>query len=258
MRIGAVRYLNTKPLIHHWERHLPQAGLLLDLPSRLADRLTAGQLDVALIPSVEYFHQPQWEIVSDACIACRGPVRSVRLLFRCPPRDVKTVALDEGSRTSATLARILLARRYDLHPQLRPLAIDQPYDEAEADAVLVIGDRAMRVEDGRWEANWDLGEQWVSLTGLPFVFAMWVARAPAIGSAVAGALARCRDAGLRDARRLAETLAPQYGLTADDCWRYFTQQLHFHLGPRERAGMDLFQQWATELQLIPSSPSLTT
>ncbi|HAC90720.1 MAG TPA: hypothetical protein DCF63_08815, partial [Planctomycetaceae bacterium] len=90
-RIGAVSYLNTKPLIYGLERQLPKSELTLDLPSRLADQLTAGELDVALIPSVEYLRGgDDLQIVSDACIACRGPVRSVQLLFRCDPKQVKT------------------------------------------------------------------------------------------------------------------------------------------------------------------------
>ena len=103
MRIGAVSYLNTKPLVYGLADLAPQHELVYDLPSRLADRLAAGALDVALIPSVEYFQRPDYEIVSDACIACRGPVRSVKLLSRVPLESIRTLALDEGSRTSAVL-----------------------------------------------------------------------------------------------------------------------------------------------------------
>ena len=100
MRIGAVSYLNTKPLIYRLAELAPQHELVLDLPSRLADDLAAGRLDVALIPSVEFFHNPSYTVVSDACIACRGPVRSVKLFSRVPLPEIRTLALDEGSRTS--------------------------------------------------------------------------------------------------------------------------------------------------------------
>ncbi len=124
-RVGAVSYLNTKPLIHGLDRALPSAELTLDLPSRLATQLHAGELDVALIPSIELFRcaSDDWSIVSDACIACRGPVWSVQLLFRKPPEQVQTLALDEGSRTSAALAQILLKDRCGIRPQLEPLPI---------------------------------------------------------------------------------------------------------------------------------------
>ena len=138
-RIGAVSYLNTKPLIYHLEEMLPDARLSLDLPSRLAIGLHKGELDVALIPSIELFRSPSENlaIVSDACIACRGPVWSVQLLFRKPPEQVHTLALDEGSRTSAALAQILLLDRFGIRPQLQPLPIGHAAETADADAVLV-------------------------------------------------------------------------------------------------------------------------
>ncbi len=103
----------------------PQAELIFDLPSRLADNLAAGQLDVALIPSIEYFQNPSYKIVSDACIACRGPVLSVKLFCRVPAQQIRSLALDEGSRTSAALVRILLKERFGLEPRLEPLPIDR-------------------------------------------------------------------------------------------------------------------------------------
>ncbi len=142
VRIGAVSYLNTKPLIYGLRQLLPNCQLRLDLPSRLADELTSGRLDVALIPSVEFLRGSKFSIVSDACIACRGPVRSVRLLFRKPLNQIQTLALDEGSRTSAVLAQLLLARRLGLRPKLEQLRIDSSLYAVSADALVVIGDRA--------------------------------------------------------------------------------------------------------------------
>src|SRR5690348_6683422 len=100
MRIGAVHYLNTKPLVYGLERYAPGAEVVYDLPSRLADRLAARRLDVALIPSIEFFRTASYTIVSNACIACRGPVLSVKLFSRRPIDSIRTLALDEGSRTS--------------------------------------------------------------------------------------------------------------------------------------------------------------
>ena len=108
LRIGAVTYLNTKPLVHGLAALLPTAELIYDYPSRLADALATGELDIALVPSAEVLQHSEWTIVSDACIGCRGPVLSVKLLFRVPPSEVRTLSLDEGSRTSAVLAQILL------------------------------------------------------------------------------------------------------------------------------------------------------
>ena len=118
LRIGAVSYLNTKPLIQSLAQRLGTEGrLTVDLPSRLANDLQAGELDVALIPSVEYFRNPGYQIISDAAIACRGPVWSVRLLSRVPVPQIKRLALDEGSRTSAAMLLTLLWEMHGLKPK---------------------------------------------------------------------------------------------------------------------------------------------
>ena len=147
MRIGAVNYLNSKPLVCGLEALAPEVRLTYDLPSRLADSLSAGRLDVALVPSVEFFRTPGYRIVSDACVACRGPVLSVKLYCRVPPNEVRRVALDEGSRTSSVLVQILLAELCGVRPRWETLAIGCGLESTDADAVLLIGDRAMRSEE---------------------------------------------------------------------------------------------------------------
>ncbi len=177
LALGAVNYLNSKPLIERLDELLEgRATLRLDFPSRLADDLASGQLDVALIPSIEYFRGQNYEIISDACVAAHGPVLSVKLYSRVPWGEVKSLALDEGSRTSATLARILLAERHGVFPKLEPLPLDHRTQDSSADAILLIGDRAISPPDERFLGTWDLGEEWFEWTGLPFVFAMWVGR----------------------------------------------------------------------------------
>ncbi|HEX7376589.1 MAG TPA: menaquinone biosynthesis protein [Pirellulales bacterium] len=247
-RIGAVRYLNTKPLIFGLADLLPDAELVLDLPSRLADGLARGTLDVALIPSVEYLRDPTYSIVSDACIACRGPVLSVKLFSRTPLAEVRTLALDEGSRTSVALARILLKERFDLRPRLQPLAIGAAVADVVADAVLVIGDRAMHSPGGGPFAEvWDLGDEWVRWTGLPFVFAMWVARAGFDATEVAGPLSAARDLGLASLPAIAAAEAAPLGLSRPQCLSYLRDNLYFFLGPREREGLERFRLLARDL-----------
>ena len=107
IRIGAVNYLNTKPLICDLQELAPEAELVLDVPSRLADLLAEGLLDVALIPVIEYFRAGDYTVVPDVAIASRGPVLSVTLFSRVPWTDIRRVALDEGSRTSAALTQVL-------------------------------------------------------------------------------------------------------------------------------------------------------
>src|SRR5229473_2011419 len=120
VRIGAVNYLNTKPLICDLEELAPDIELLLDVPSRLADLLAEGRLDVALIPVIEYFRAGSYSIVPNIAIASRGPVLSVTLFSRVPWANIRRVALDAGSRSSAALAQILLRRRYGVQPELTP------------------------------------------------------------------------------------------------------------------------------------------
>lgn len=251
IRVGAVSYLNTKPLIWQFEQLAPQAELVLDYPSRLADRLAAGTLDVALIPSIEFFHDPSYTIVSDACIACRGPVLSVKLFSRVPLEQIRTLALDEGSRTSVALVQVLLDERFGLRPQLEHLPLGKSVADTRADAVLLIGDRAMQSPGGPFAAVWDLGEQWRHWSDLPFVFAMWVARAGLDLHGVDLALSEARDRGLEHLPEIAVTEAAPLGLTERECVAYLRDNLHFHFGPREQQGLELFYRRASQLGLAP-------
>jgi cyclic dehypoxanthinyl futalosine synthase len=258
LRIGAVSYLNTKPLIQSLAQRLGDDGeLTLDLPSRLAADLKAGNLDVALIPSVEYFRNPGYEIVSDAAIACRGPVWSVRLLSRVPVTEIKRLALDEGSRTSAAMLLTLLWEMHGLKPQTVPLAIDQSPEDVDADAILLIGDRAMYPTPGMYQEIWDLGDRWCRWTELPFVFAMWVARAGlnVDTEKLATMLEASRDDGLANLEQIAAEESAGHGLTKEDLHRYFAENLHFRLGPGERLGLESFRQRAAKLGLVPNSGS---
>jgi chorismate dehydratase len=281
MRIGAVSYLNTKPLVYGLGDALaPRHELVFDLPSRLADRLAAGALDVALIPSIEFFQNPDYTIVSDACIGCHGPVRSVKLLSRVPLEEIRTLALDEGSRTSVALVRILLKERFGLAPRLLPFPIDAAPEAIAADALLMIGDRAMHPPAGEFVAEWDLGDVWCRWSELPFVFAMWVARGAGAAPRGAGVspageksevggqrseadyaelaevLSQARDRGVAHVEQIAREEHARYGLSYDDCLTYLRDHLHFTLGPRERAGLRLFHEHALQMKLAPQGVKL--
>jgi chorismate dehydratase len=249
VRVGAVNYLNTKPLIYQLDQLAPQAEVILDLPSRLADGLRDGRFEVALIPSIEYFADPSYSIVSDACIACRGPVLSVKLFSRVPAARIRTLALDEGSRTSVALVRILLRERYGIDPRLESLPIGQTLADATADAVLLIGDRAIHSPRQPFAEIWDLGDEWCRWAELPFVFAMWVARTGADLQGIDAALGQARDLGVEHLEQIAATEAAPLGLTRPECLSYLRDNLYFHLGPRERQGLELFREQASRLAL---------
>jgi chorismate dehydratase len=238
-------------LIVELGRLAPEATVVLDLPSRLAERLARGQLDVALIPTIEYFRGSDYQIVSDACIACEGPVRSVKLFSRAPIDRIRTLSLDEGSRTSAALVRILLLERFNLEPDYRPLPIGRTIEECETDAVLLIGDRAMRPVSHCYHAVWDLGDEWNRWTGLPFVFATWVARSTADLPALDVTLTAARNAGVKLFKDIARTEAPKVGLPEKSCLEYLRDNLTFRLGEREREGLARFQELARQAGLVP-------
>lgn len=240
LRIGAVNYLNTKPLVYGLEKLLPEAQLVYDLPSRLADSLAADELDIALVPSIELNRHPEWKIVSDACIACRGPVLSVKLMFRTDPAQVCSLALDEGSRTSAVLAQILLKEIYDIRPKLEILSIGSEPEDACTDGVLVIGDRAMRSASQSFVEVWDLGDRWCRWAELPFVFAMWVARAGIDTDSVAEQLAKARDDGCQHLAEIAQVEAESMGLSRDVVQNYLSQNLHYQLHSKERSSLEYF------------------
>lgn len=252
-RIGAVQYLNTKPLVHG----LAARGLdvVYDLPSRLADRLARRELDVALIPSIELFRGDGYRVVSDACIGCRGAVMSVKLFFRTQPSKVASLAVDEGSRTSATLARILLADRFGAQPAIEPLSIGAGLDDTSADAVLLIGDRAIGSHRGAFQLVWDLGDEWVRWQGLPFVFAVWAAHRGVGQTALEmlePLLAGARDAGRANLAAIASAEATAHGLTVPQCLGYLRDNLHYDFGDREQQGLAAFYKHAAALDLAPA------
>ena len=250
IRIGAVNYLNSKPLIYGFDRHVTGADLTCDLPSRLADRLASNDLDIALIPSFEAMRGGEnYKIISDACVAASGPVRSVKLYFRVPPNRVSTLALDEGSRTSSALSQILLWRRVNVRPELKSLPIGHTVDNTDADAVLLIGDRAMRDPDERFVETWDLSEEWHRDTDLPFVFACWTARQD-VTQTVSSKLSACRDDGLEHLIQIAQSEAPLLDLTLEEAESYLRDNLHFHLGEQELESLRRFRSECLEAGLL--------
>lgn len=255
-RIGAVSYLNTKPLVYGLDSLADQCSVEYDLPSRLADQLAAGRLDVALIPSIEATTDPDYTIVSDACIGCRGPVWSVKLHSKVAPEEIKSLALDEGSRTSAALTKILLAEKYSTHPEFRQLDIDQDWRRVETDAVLVIGDRAMSSDHQPFPHSWDLGEVWFEWTGMPFVFAMWTASGHEYLDQLDSLLTSSRNEGLVRLDSIADQNADRYNLTQQQSRRYLSHHLQFKLGADEKAALEHFYQLAAKHHLIPQDTRL--
>ena len=259
-QFGAVTYLNSKPLIEDLADLIAPAALSQDYPSHLARDLADQRLDVALVPSFSALRGlvdgSAW-LLSDACVASRGPVRSVKLLCRCHPGEVRTLALDAGSRTSQALVQIILQEHYGAQPRLQPFPLETATRDCDADAILMIGDRAMTPPPGdRFVDVLDLGEVWTRWTGLPFVFAVWATRHAEVPAEWAEALATARDRGLARIDAIAEREAAALHLTDADAAGYLRNNLHFTLGSAERAGLALFAELATECGLLPAAPAV--
>ena len=259
IRVGAVSYLNAKPLYHRLREFAPGVSLEMDVPSRLADRLAVGELDVALIPSVEYLRGASagYQILPGFAIAARGAVRSVKLFSHVPFGRIERLALDVGSRTSQALTQVWLDAAHGVRPsRIEMLSMGVPAQESTADAVLVIGDRAMKVPEAPFHATVDLAEAWRELTGLPFVFALWVARPGVDLGDLPEALAKSRAEGLAQAGQLAETYGPRLGLEVATCYDYLTNVLSYDLGEPELAGLRRFAAMAARLGLAPEGVDL--
>jgi chorismate dehydratase len=183
-------------------------------------------------------------------------VLSVKLFSRVPVSEIRTLALDEGSRTSAALVKVLLSERFGLHPKLEPLPVSASIGDTGADAVLLIGDRAMHSPPGRFAEVWDLGDEWCRWAELPFVFAMWTARAGVDLAGVEAALAEARDAGVAHLAEIAAREAAPLGLTVPQCLSYLRDNLYFYLGAREQRGLELFYQRSAALGLAPAGVDL--
>lgn len=252
LRVGAVSYLNTKPLIAHLRETLPGVDLRLEVPSKLATDLAAGKLDIGLVPSIEYFRAGDYTIVPGASIASVGPVMSVKLCSRKPFGSIERVAEDEGSRTSRALLRILLKHLFNVEHRSTPLPLDATLADVDADAVLVIGDRAMRVRDGEYPYVLDLGYEWSRWTGLPFVWAFWSVR-PGLDLEADEimAFARAKELGRPDVSKLAREEAVKLGLPTAQCEYYLQQVIRHDFGEEEIAGLLRFRELAVEAGLAP-------
>jgi chorismate dehydratase len=252
LRLGAVSYLNAEPTVHGLEA-APGFRVERDLPARCAERLHAGELDLGLVPSIEYAFG-RYAIVPGIAIASRGPVRSVRLFHRGPLESARSVALDTSSRSSAALVRVLLHARLGRDPEYVPMAPGLGAMLAQADAALLIGDPALDQETD--VAALDLGEEWTRLTGLPFVYAFWAGPEAAVSAAGVGRLQQALASGLASLGEIAQRQARGDALRAARYESYLRESISYALGEDERAGLMEFYRRAHALGLIPALPEL--
>jgi chorismate dehydratase len=228
--------------------HGPQRGLFdLDfrVPSGCADQVASGTADIGIIPSFELTRQDV-EVIPGTGIACRGPVRSILLISSRPAAEVRTLAVDSSSRTSVELARVILERRYGAEPRQIPHAPDLQAMLKIADAALIIGDPALRIELSVPYHVYDLGAEWVEMTGLPMVFAVWAGRKGAISPEVAEAFRDSCRYGKEHLDEIVRSESAARGFPPELVRRYLTEHIVHELGPREYEGMELFLSYARQ------------
>jgi predicted solute-binding protein len=233
--------------------HGPQRDLFdleFAVPSECADRLADGRADIGIVPVAALIRNPL-EVFRGTGIACRGTVRSILLISKTPLDRIQVLATDSGSRSSVMLARVILQKRYNVTPGLVSLAPDLDAMLELADAALIIGDAALFLDPVALRARGltvlDLGEEWVSLTGLPMVFAVWAGNAAVYSQEREKAfLDSCRF-GVERLEEIVEAERVNRGLTADMVRRYLTENVSFELGEPEYKGMERFLQYAREI-----------
>jgi len=241
--IGVISYLNTRPLVHTLDEQALGLRFVYDVPSRLAEMLDAGEIDVGLIPTFEYLRGLGEKVVPGVSISSRGEVASIKLLSKVPLGRIRTIALDSGSRTSAALVQIFLAERYGAHP--RTIRAEPALDRmlAEADAALLIGDAALTCSHPAACMVVDLGAQWWQWQQLPMVFALWVTRGRVAPEVIEG-LQRAKDEGLRDLAAVAAAAVAtgRTLLTVDMVRRYFAENIDYNLSPEHLRGIERYQE----------------
>lgn len=238
IKISAVSYTNTKPFIYGI-KHSPIAGqidLSLDIPADCASKLISGKVDIGLIPVAEIPQVPNASIVADYCIGSVGAVNSVFIFSSLPADQIRTLKLDSQSRTSNNLARVLLKFHWKREVEL----VTDP--DASTDAIVLIGDRTFG-KKALYAHAYDMGQEWINFTGLPFVYAAWVANKIIPESFIAD-FNQALKLGLDNRRTVLNELPPNPDIDLED---YLLNKLDFELTDKKREALDLFLSYIARL-----------
>jgi len=224
------------------------------IPAGCADQLASGGADIGIVPSFELTRQ-ELEIIPGAGIACYGAVRSILLISKCPAAQIRTLAVDSSSRTSVELVRVILERRYGADPLQIPHAPDLEAMLGIADAALIIGDPALAIDPASlpWHV-YDLGAEWLELTALPMVFAVWAGHAGAVTPAVAEAFRSSCRYGLEHMDEIVAAESAARGFSQAVIREYLTRHIVHELNERDYRGMELFLNYARREEPAPAVP----
>jgi chorismate dehydratase len=247
VKISAVTYLNSKPLIYGL-RHLPiqeRIELSLDIPSVCADKLLSGAVDVGLVPVAVLPGLREHHVLGDCCIGAVGPVSSVMLYSNVPLEHIDSVYLDYQSRTSVKLVQVLARNYWNIRPRWMPA--EEGYEAAAVSGTtgaVIIGDRTFSL-NGKYAYQYDLAEEWNRFTGLPFVFACWVANRPLEAAFVEEFSEAVRYGISRRDEAIAEWAGSSHYPV--DAKTYLEKYISYHLDAVKREGMSRFLELASAL-----------
>jgi predicted solute-binding protein len=257
--VSAVSYLNTVPLVWGFLRGAQQgmADLEFSVPSECGRRVESGQADLGIVPVVEMQRQGLIAVPGTG-IACHGAVRSILLVSKTPLDRIRTLAVDSGSRTSVMLARVVLKHKHGCEPEIAVVDPDLDRMLEAADAALLIGDAALRLDRETLAGHVaDLGAEWLHLTGLPMVFAVWAGKrdrvAPLLDAGYETVFRESLEYGLQQMNTIVAEESRSRGFSEALVREYLTRRIVFHIGGRERLGMHRFLQYAMELEQLPVS-----
>jgi chorismate dehydratase len=252
IRISLVHYLNSAPLgwaflhgpLHRIFEVVPSS------PAKCADQLSSGQVDIGLIPSIEYQRIPNLRIIPDISISSLGQVRSILMIKPKKRQIIRSVALDTSSRTSVGLVQILLKLKMGIHPNFVPCPPDLELMLGRCDAALLIGDAALRVPVEDFDVA-DLAEEWVAWQRKPFVCAFWACRAECTTSTdLLSVFLEAKDWGLKRRHEIASVYAEALDLPASFLENYLHHNIDFDLGAEHIQGLQKFYQLANQENLI--------
>ncbi|CAN5607255.1 menaquinone biosynthesis protein [soil metagenome] len=252
IRLGAVDYLNARPLVYGIELRTDLFTLRFDTPSKCAALLHEGSIDVGMIPSIEFLRGPSYRIVPGMAIASDGAVESVALFSTRPLEQVRSIAADTSSRTSVGLLQILCAERFGMEPVLHPMAPDPAAMLTACDAALIIGDPALFLDhQAGGLGKTDLGVEWTALTGLPFVWAFWAGRPGVVPATAVEALREARDHGVAASDELAAAYCGAERAARGKA--YLRQNMRYQLGEREEAGLRKYYELAARHGVVSAT-----
>jgi len=256
-KVSVVQYLNTVPLIWGMLRGEQQGKYELSFttPAGCADAVRQRKAEVGIIPSIEYQRMEGMEIIAGISIASKAEVKSVLLLSKVPIEKIRNVAVDNSSRTSAALLRVLMRKFYSRFISIAPSAPKPAEMLRRADAALVIGDIALTYDEHVPEV-YDLAAEWKKFTGLPFVFAIWAGHQDSKLSRFRKDFEEARDYGLAHRDDIATEYAPKLNMQPAGVKVYLTENIDYSLDEENRKGLRLFYKLAREAGIIPVEKDL--